>query len=180
MKRTILIALVLIGSLSASKTFAQTTGTANLSITLSDVLSMTVSAPAAVNFDSETKYTSGISLPVADHITVISSRGYTVKAISGVITGPSSLDASTVKITAAIGATNQGNTAGTMTYANDLTLPAVGGAAATIVSSNQTSWHLLQAANKFNVTYKIGEGGVYAGKTTGLNTIPVIYTVTQP
>lgn len=180
MKRTILIALIAIGSLSVSKSFAQTTGTANLSITLSDVLSMTVSSPAAVNFDSESKYTNGISLPVADHITVISSKGYTVKAISGTITGPSSLDAATVKITTTIGTNNQGNTSGSMTYATDLALPAVGGTAATVVSSNQTSWNLLQSANKFNVTYKIGEGGVYAGKTTGLNTVPVIYTVTQP
>ncbi|TKC08634.1 hypothetical protein [Pedobacter frigoris] len=177
MKRILLLALILTGFISVNKAFAQT---ASLSITLSDVLSMTVTAPTAVTFDTEAKYTSGVSLPMADHITVISSKGYTVKAISGVITGPSTLTAATVKLSTAIGATNGGNTAGTLTYATDVALPAVGGTAATVISSNQTSWNLLVSANKFNVTYKIGEGGVYAGKTIGANVIPVIYTVTQP
>ncbi|TKC08635.1 hypothetical protein [Pedobacter frigoris] len=177
MKRIILIAIVLTGFMSVNKSFAQT---ATLNVTLSDVLSMTVSAPTAVNFDTEAKYTSGVTLPLADHITVISSKGYTVKAISGAITGPSSLTAATVKLTTTIGTSNAGNVGGTFTYASNLALPAVGGTAATVISSTQTSWNLLVSANKFNVTYKIGEGGVYAGKTIGANVVPVIYTVTQP
>lgn len=177
-KNFLFVALILVG-LSAGKSFGQT---ANLNITLSDVLSMTVTQPASltVNFDDETKYTSGITAVADDHITVISSKGYTVKAISGAITGTSSLTAASVKLTAALGGGNAGNTGGTFTYASDLALPAVATTAASVISSTATSWNGTVSANKFKMTYLIGADGQFAGKTTGANVIPVIYTVTQP
>lgn len=180
MKKIILCAVMVI-SLSAVTSFAQTNGTANLNITLSDVLSLTVTQPADldVNFDSAPKYSSGIPATALDHLVVVSSRGFVVKAISGAITGPSSLTAASVKISTAIGSTNNGNTAG-ITYASDLVLPAVGGTAAAVVTSTAGSWSGSNSANKFNVTYNIGSGGQYAGKTTGVNLIPVVYTITQP
>ncbi len=182
MKKIFLLAVLLAG-FSAGISFGQsTTGTANLNITLSDVLSMTVTQPPAltVNFDDETKYTSGITAVADDHITVISSKGYTVKAISGAITGPSALTAASVKLTAAIGGTNGGNTGGTFTYASDVALPAVATTAVSVISSTATSWNGAVSANKFKMTYLIGADGQFAGKTTGANVIPVIYTVTQP
>ena len=171
----VLIAFV---TLISSASFAQT---ANLNITLSDVLSFTVTQPAAltVNFDSEIKYTSGITALATDHISVISSKGYVVKAIAGTVTGTAALTPGSVQLTSAVGTTNAGNTAG-ITYGSAVTLPASGATAATIVTASSSSWNGANSVNKFNVSYLIGANGAYAGKTTGANVIPVVYTVTQP
>jgi len=177
MKKTILlIAFILTGF--ATATFAQT---ANLNITLSDFLSFSVTQPAelTMNFDTEAEYTNGITALATDHISVVSSKGYTVKAIAGTITGASSLTAGSVKLTATVGTSNLGNTAD-ITYGSDVVLPASGGSAATIITAAQTSWSGANSANKFNISYLIGANGAYAGKTIGANVIPVIYTVTQP
>lgn len=166
-------------SLVSAASFAQST--AKLNITLSDVVSITVTQPATldVNFDSKEKYSDGIKAVAENHIEVISSRGYVVKAIAGDITGSSGLTAGSVKISAGVGSANAGNATG-ITYATDKVLPAKGSSAADIVTATQTSWSGSTSATKFNITYSIGEAGAYAGKPTGLNTIPVIYTVTQP
>ncbi|MDO8994977.1 MAG: hypothetical protein Q7U83_18060, partial [Daejeonella sp.] len=89
MKKVIITFAIAAVSLLSTKSFAQT---ANLNITISDVLSFSVTQPASldVNFDTETNST-----------------------------------------------------------------------------------------NKFNISYLIGAGGAYAGKATGLNVVPVVYTVTQ-
>lgn len=163
----------------SSLSFAQTT--ANLNITLSDVLSFSVNQPASldVNFDTETKYTSGITALAVDHITVTSSKGYVVKAIAGTVTGTAALSPGSVQLTSSIGTTNAGNTAG-KTFTSNIALPVSGGTAATVITSSETSWSGINASNKFNISYLIGSGGTYAGKATGLNVIPVTYTVTQP
>jgi hypothetical protein len=173
-----IFALIAFVTLISSASFAQT---ANLNITLSDVLSFTVTQPAAltVNFDSEIKYTSGITALATDHISVISSKGYVVKAIAGTVTGTAALTPGSVQLTSAIGTTNAGNTAG-ISYGSAVTLPASGSAAATIVTASSSSWNGANSTNKFNVSYLIGANGAYAGKSTGANVIPVIYTVTQP
>lgn len=173
-----IFALIAFVTLISSASFAQT---ANLNITLSDVLSFTVTQPAAltVNFDSEIKYTSGITALATDHISVISSKGYVVKAIAGTVTGTAALTPGSVQLTSAIGTTNAGNTAG-ISYGSAVTLPASGSAAATIVTASSSSWNGANSTNKFNVSYLIGANGAYAGKSTGANVIPVVYTVTQP
>jgi hypothetical protein len=111
MKKILVVTACAFLSIIGNKTFAQT---ANLNITISDVLSFTVSQPAglSVNFDSETKYNNGITALATDHISVVSSRGYVIKAKAGTVTGTASLLPGTVKITSAIGATNSGNTSG--------------------------------------------------------------------
>lgn len=154
--------------------------TANLNITLSDVISFTVTQPPVldVNFDTETKYNNGITALATDHISVVSSRGYTIKAIAGTITGSASLAANTVRMTSAIGATNTGNTSG-ISYQSAVVLPASGGTAATVVTATNSSWTGSNSINKFNISYLIGASGAYVGKTTGLNVIPIIYTITQ-
>ncbi|HEY1061861.1 MAG TPA: hypothetical protein VGE44_15780, partial [Daejeonella sp.] len=80
--------------------------------------------------------------------------------------------------TSAVGATNSGNTAG-ITYGSAVTLPVSGGTAATVITAANTSWSGSNSTNKFNISYLIGAGGAYAGKATGLNVVPVVYTVTQ-
>lgn len=178
MKKILVIASIAFLSILGNKTFAQT---ANLNITLSDVLSFTVSQPAAlnVNFDSETKYTNGITALATDHISVVSSRGYVIKAKAGTVTGTAALLPGTVKLTSSIGASNNGNTAG-LTFQSDVVLPNSASAAATIVTATNSSWDGVNSTNKFNISYVIGANGAYAGKATGANVIPVVYTVTQP
>jgi hypothetical protein len=170
-------ALIAFASFLSTASFAQT---ANLNITLSDVLSFSVSQPSSldVNFDTEEKYTNGITALATDHVSVVSSRGYVVKAVAGTVTGTASIAPGTVKITSTVGATNNGNTTG-ITYNSAVTLPATGGTAATVISAANTSWSGANSTNKFNISYLIGAGGAYAGKTTGLNVVPVVYTVTQ-
>ena len=178
MKKTLFILGFTLLSVVASKTFAQT---ANVNITLSDVISFTVSQPAglSVNFDSESKYNTGITALATDHITVVSSRGYIIKAKAGTVTGTAALSAGTIKLTSAIGATNGGNTTG-ITYQSDVVLPTSSAASATIVTAANSSWNGSVSSNKFNISYLIGANGAYAGKATGANVIPVVYTVTQP
>lgn len=170
--------LVAFITLISSASYAQT---ANLNITLSDILSFTVTQPAAltVNFDTEAEYTNGITAVATDHISVVSSRGYVVKAVAGVVTGTAALTPGTVKLTSAIGTTNAGNTAG-ITYGSGVALPASGATAATIVTASSSSWYGANSENKFNISYLIGADGAYAGKAAGVNVIPVVYTVIQP
>lgn len=178
MKKILFITMFAALSIIGNKSFAQT---ANLNITLSDVLSFTVSQPAglSVNFDNETKYTSGITALATDHISVVSSKGYIIKAKAGTVTGTAALAPGTVKITSSIGSTNTGNIGG-ITYQTDVVLPASTGTAATIVTATNGSWDASNSTNKFNISYVIGSNGAYAGKASGVNVIPVIYTVTQP
>jgi len=177
MKRVIITFALIAVSLLSTKSFAQT---ANLNITLSDVLSFTVSQPASldVNFDTEEKYSDGINVMAIDHLIIISSKGYIVKVISGSVTGLATLSSTTVKITSTIGSTNNGNTVG-ITYGSAVTLPVTGGSAATVITAANTSWNGSNSTNKFNISYLIGSGGAYAGMATGLNVVPVVYTVTQ-
>lgn len=169
--------LVLTIILMGSKSYAQT---ANLNITLTDVLSFTVTQPANldVNFDTEEKYNKGITSLATDHVSVISSRGYVIKAMAGVITGQAGLTANSVSMTSSIGTTNIGNITG-ITYQSNVVLPASSGVAATVVVATNSSWLAANSTNKFNVSYLIGALGVFAGKKTGLNVIPVVYTITQ-
>ena len=170
--------LVAFLTLISSASFAQT---ANLNITLSDILSFTVTQPTAltVNFDTEAEYSNGITAVATDHISVVSSRGYIVKAIAGSVTGSAALTPGSVQLSSAIGTTNAGNTSG-ITYGSGVALPALGGTPATIVTATSSSWYGANSENKFNISYLIGANGAYAGKATGVNVIPVVYTVTQP
>ena len=178
MKKVLFLIAFVTVSIISNSSFAQT---ANLNITLSDVLSFTVTQPASlsVNFDSEAKYTSGITALATDHISVVSSKGYVVKAIAGTVTGTAALTPGSVKLTSSIGTGNSGNTSG-ITYGSSVSLPLSSGTAATVITASNTSWSGANSTNKFNVSYLIGADGAYAGKATGLNVIPVVYTVTQP
>jgi hypothetical protein len=174
---SLLFFLMLTTAVLSNASFAQT---ANLNVTLSDVLSFTVTQPANLDviFDTEEKYNKGITSLATDHISVVSSRGYVIKAMSGMITGTAALTANSVSMTSAIGTTNVGNIAG-ITFESNVILPAYSGVAATIVIASNSSWQAANSTNKFNISYLIGASGVFAGKKTGLNVIPIIYTITQ-
>lgn len=175
--KKIVILIAFISALSTTS-FAQT---ASLNIILADILSFSVTQPAAltVNFNTEAKYTNGITAVATDHVSVTSSSGFIVRVVAGSVTGSANLAPGSVKITSSIGSTNTGNTSG-ITYASGVTLPASGSTPATIITSENSSWSGTSATNKFNISYLIGANGAYAGKSSGSNVIPVTYTVIQP
>jgi hypothetical protein len=177
MKRVIITFALIAVSLLSTKSFAQT---ANLNITISDVLSFSVTQPASldVNFDTEEKYIKGITALATDHVSVVSSRGYVVKAVAGKVSGSSEIDPATVELTSSVGASNRGNTKG-ITYGSGVTLPVTDGKDAVVITAANTSFNGSTSTNTFNISYLIGAGGAYAGKATGLNIVPVVYTVTQ-
>ena len=178
MKKSLILFAIILVSIISNKSFAQTTQTANVNISLANVLQLTVgSASIDMAFDSEAKYTNGITTTSADQLVVIASRGFQVTAKAGTITGDVTADA--VKITTAIGSGNAGSTTG-KTFVTDLVLPATAATAQPVVTSTSSSWNGATSANKFNVTYKVGAGGQFAGKTTGSYVIPVVYTVINP
>ena len=177
MKRVIITFALIAVSLLSTKSFAQT---ANLNITISDVLSFRVTQPASldVNFDSEEKYTRGITALATDHVSVVSSRGYVVKAVAGKVSGSSEIDPATVELTSSLGSSNKGNTKG-ITYGSGVSLPVTDGKDAVIIRAEYTSFSGSTSTNTFDISYLIGAGGAYAGKKTGQNVVPVVYTVTQ-
>lgn len=176
-KLLVLIAFISVSVLNTAS--AQVAATLN--ITLGDVLSFSVTQPSSlnVNFDTEAKYTNGITALATDHITVTSSQGYVVKVVAGTVSGTAALSPGAVKITSSIGSTNTGNTSG-ITYGSAVTLPASGSTPVAVITATNGSWSGSNASNKFNISYQIGAGGAFAGKATGSNVIPVTYTVIQP
>ena len=77
MKKVIITFALIAVSLLSTKSFAQT---ANLNITISDVLSFSVTQPASldVNFDTKTKYTNGTT---KHHIILAKTDGIFLKLI---------------------------------------------------------------------------------------------------
>jgi hypothetical protein len=177
MKRVIITFALISVSLLSTKSFAQT---AYLNITISDVLSFRVTQPASldVDFDTEEKYTDGITALATDHVSVVSSRGYVVKAVAGKVSGSSEIYPGTIELTSLVGKSNKGNTKG-ITYGSGVSLPVTDGKDAVLITATNTSWSGSTSTNTFDISYLIGAGGAYAGKATGLNVVPVVYTVTQ-
>jgi hypothetical protein len=177
MKRVIITFALIAVSLLSTKSFAQT---AKLNINISDVLSFRVTQPASldVDFDSEEKYVNGITALATDHVSVVSSRGYVVRAVAGKVSGSSDIDPATVELTSSLGSSNKGNTKG-ITYGSGVSLPVTDGKDAVIIRAEYTSFSGSTSTNTFDISYLIGAGGAYAGKKTGQNVVPVVYTVTQ-
>jgi hypothetical protein len=177
MKKVIITFALIAVSLLSTKSFAQT---ANLNITISDVLSFKVSQPASldVNFDTEEKYTNGITALATDHVSVVSSRGYVVRAVAGKVSGKSEIDPGTIELTSSVGSSNKGNTEG-IEYGSGVPLPVTDGKDAVLISAKNTSWNGSISTSTFDISYLIGANGAYADKATGPNVVPVVYTVTQ-
>ena len=179
MKKKLLSITICFIVLCVGKTYAQSTATVNLNITLADVVSLTVPTTAvAFNFNSEAAYTNGITTTVDDHLDVMSSRNYVISVNAGSITGtvtPTPIPtANTVSMTAAAGASG-GNYTG-VTY-SPVTLATT---AAAFITSTASSFDATHAHTKYAVTYKVGANYAYAGYKAGTVTIPVVYTITQP
>jgi hypothetical protein len=174
-KGLFLLAFVLL-SLMSNAIFAQS---ANMAITLLDAITFTVNEPTFLPDDKKDKNDNRIQAIASDHISVVSSRGYVVKAISGNPRGAGPGIDGLVQVSSLIGTTNQGNTAG-LVLASDVVLPPADGTPATVITAANCSWNGKFSTNKFNIAYKIGNQFAYINKNGPPSIIPVIFTVIQP
>lgn len=151
-----------------------------MSINLLDAISFTVHEPIFVaHADKRNRKDNRILAVASDYISVVSLRGYVVKAISGQQRGSGPGIEGLVKVSSLIGTTNRGNTAG-LILITDVVLPPADGYPVTVITAAQSSWNGQYSANKFNIAYKIGNQYAYIDKNARPNIIPVIFSVIQP
>jgi hypothetical protein len=171
-----LLVFVLLG-LKSSVIFAQS---ANMAITLMDALSFTVNEPKFLSAgNKKSKNDNGIEAIASDHISVVSSKGYVVKAISGQPSGSGAGIEGLIQVTSFIGTTNKGNTAG-LVLKSEIVLPPADGTPVTVIAASNCSWNGAFSVNKFNIAYKIGNQFAYIDRNAPQSIIPVIFTVIQP
>ena len=152
----------------------------NMSITLLDALSFTINEPVFLaDNNSKNNNDNQIRAIASDQISIVSSKGYVVKAISGQRSGSGPGIEGLVQVSSLIGTTNKGNTVG-LVLKTDVVLPPANGSAATVISASNTSWNGIVSMNKFNIAYKIGNKFAYIDKNAAPSVIPVIFSVTQP
>mgnify|MGYP001166067026 FL=1 len=173
MKKALSILVFLFIAIANSVVFAQTPG---LTIKLLDALSFTISQPEDLNLEyiDSGKKKDRLVAKIPDHITVISSRGYEVKAVSGSGIGKESK----VSLTSYISKSNKGNTSG-LIFGRSIQLPSSNGKSATVISASNTSWNGINPENKFDIDYSLETTNAF-GKGENPASIPVIFTVLQP
>jgi len=173
MKKALILLVFLFIAVAHSAVYAQSSG---LSIKLLDALSFTISQPETLNLEyiDTGKLNDRLIAKIPNHITVISSRGYVVKAVSGASNGKESK----ISLTSYISKTNKGNTSG-LIFGRSIQLPSASGSAATVISAPNTSWNGINPENKFDIDYSV-ESNSLSGKGGIPPTIPVIFTVLQP
>ena len=177
MRKGLILIVFSISSLIGKGAQAQS---ANMSITLLDALSFTVNEPFFLaNSSSDDKNDNQIRAIASDHICVVSSKGYVVKAMYGERSGSGPGIDGLVEVSSLIGTTNKGNTVGLVLKSN-VVLPPANGSAVTVIAASNTSWNGQYAANKFNIAYKIGNKYAYIDKNAAPSIIPVIFSVIQP
>lgn len=151
---------------------------ANMAITLLDALSFTINEPTFLT-DTKLKKDNIIQAIASDHISVVSSRGYIVKAIFGESSGSSPGIEGLVQVSSLIGTTNRGNTAG-LILESDVVLPPADGSPVTVITASKCSWNGTFSTNKFNIAYTIGNRFASIDKNAAPSIIPVIFSVIQP
>jgi len=149
-----------------------------MAITLGDALTFTVNEPKFLPVDAD-KNDNSVQAIASDHISVVSSRGYIVKAISGAPRGSGAGIEGLVQVSSLIGTTNKGNTSG-LVFESDVVLPPADGNPVTVITSPNCSWNGAFSTNKFNIAYKIGNQFAFIDKNAPPSVIPVIFTVIQP
>jgi hypothetical protein len=162
-------------SLISNAMFAQS---ANMAITLMDALTFTVNEPKFLPVEAN-KNDNRIQAVASDQISVVSNKGYIVKAISGIPRAAGAGTDGLVQVSSLIGTTNKGNTTG-LVLESDVVLPPADGTPATVITAQNTSWNGTYSTNKFNIAYKIGSQFAYIDKGAPPSIIPVIFTVIQP
>ena len=177
MRKGLFLLVFVLLSLMSSAIFAQS---ANMAITLMDALTFTVNEPNFLPDDEKKdRNDNRIQAVASDHISVVSSRGYVIKAISGQTSGSGPGIDGLVQVTSLIGTTNKGNTTG-LVLESDVVLPPADGTPVTVITAANCSWNGKFSTNKFNIAYKIGSQFAYIDKNAPPSIIPVIFTVIQP
>lgn len=178
MRKGLFLIVFILLSLNSNAIFAQSV---NMAITLMDALSFTVNPPDFLPADESgrDKADNRIQAIASDHISVVSSRGYVVKAVSGIYAGAGPGLEGLVQLSSLIGTTNKGNTAG-LVLKSDVVLPPANANPATVITAANCSWNGAFSTNKFNIAYKIGSRFADIDKNAPPSIIPVIFTVLQP
>ena len=177
MRKGLLLLASVLGILNGNAVKAQS---ANMGITLLDALSFTINQPTFLA-DKATKQKDDYIFEAiaSDHISVVSSRGYIVKAIFGQPSGSGPGIEGLVQVSSLIGTTNRGNTAGVI-LESDVILPPAEGSPVTVITASKCSWNGIFSTNKFNIAYKIGNRFANIDKNAAPSVIPVIFSVIQP
>jgi len=188
MKKLLMLASLIVSGVAASN--AQTSQTANLSVTVSDVKTITINTGAAPSFAlaSSADYTAvsgatGLAASTPTNITVVSRGAYKVKAaLSGDLTnatasnGLGTIPGNKLGISVSGATTQSGETTPTVISTN--TVFAAGGSTiADIVKTASTGNAGGTLGTTFNVTYKLGNFPAVINLATGSFTANVVYTI---
>jgi hypothetical protein len=187
--KKILILSALIAT-STAVTFAQTTQTANVSVTVSDLKTITINSGATPGFALATNadYTAvagatGLAASSATNLTVVSRGGYKVKAaLSGDLTnataanGLGSIPGTKLGISVSGVTVHTGETVPTIVSAN--TAFAAGGSTiSNIVTTTTTGNAGGTLGTSFNVNYQLGNFPQVVDLATGAFIANVVYTI---
>lgn len=186
MKKIVLPVLVAVGSFIGLTAQAQNgTATASVSAVLSDILDVhiggaanTTATVSAANFNTAAAYLDGVSVPQDNHLYVVASKSFTIKASS------TDLDDGNSNTISAGGINLAAANSGTLGTTNLPTGTAYVGTTNGINLSN-TAANLITTSGgtplyTFKVTYTFGGGSraaLFIGKPTGTYTATVTYTI---
>ncbi|WP_257666982.1 hypothetical protein [Parapedobacter tibetensis] len=155
---------------------AQVTGTTTLKVKLTDALSLTVNnEEVLLDFATAANYADGVEVDMANHLTVTSTKAYTinVKAASTTLAGTTDGNTNTI-------ASNAVNV-----EVSDPSAQGLGGTTATVALSANDAALLTgaTAASGKNINVKYGipaaNTGQVLGKTADTYTTILTYTITQ-
>ncbi len=151
---------------------ASSSATANLSVVLSELRSITIASPnVSIPITTAAHYQTGNNTTVANHLSVTSSGAYKITATSAtanLVNGAYNIPANTVTLTATAGTLN-GN--GTLTYTAQ---PLVNITPGTLIACTAGT-----TSSSFNVKYAASGGNAYL-VPAGTYTTTVTYTVAAP
>ena len=155
------------------KAQASSSATANLSVVLSDLRSITVNAPnVTIPITTAAHYQSGNFTDVPNHLLVTSSGAYKITATSAtanLVNGSNTIPANTITLTPTAGTSVNGG--GTMTYNAQ---PLVNATPGTLIAGGAGT-----TSSSFNVKYTASGGASYLVPAGSYTTV-VTYTVAAP
>jgi len=188
MKKFWMLAVLIVSGAAASN--AQTSQTANISVTVSDIKTITINSGAAPSFaiNSSANFNAvagatGLAASTATNLTVVSRGAYKVKAVlSGDLTnatatnGAGTIPGNKLGISVSGATTQSGETTPTVISTN--TVFAAGGSTiADIVKTSSTGNAGGTLGTTFNVNYKLGILPGVINLATGSFTANVVYTI---
>lgn len=167
-------ALVSISVFAGQRAAAQasSSATANLSVVLSELRSITVAAPnVSVPITTAAHYQTGNFTDVPNHVQITSSGAYKITATSAtanLVNGSNNIPTNTITLTPTAGTVNGG---GTVTYTAQ---PLVASTPGTLVAGTAGT-----TSSSFNMKYTASGGTAYL-VPAGTYTTTVTYTVAAP